>query len=247
MWSFVFADFVVSGTMNKSFNCDDLCSELELSTNFTLVIDDLCSRQELSSSLLLVIDDVFRTTVIKPFTYDYHCVQNWNCQQTFYLWLMTCLEQEFTTNLLLVINNLCSGPFYLLLVMCSKLELSSNFLLVVGDVFRTGIVIKPFTCCWWCVPNWNCQESFYLRLMTCVQNRNCQQTFYLCLDWNKIISGVLFIRWHCAADWELKNTRTNELIVKVLRNPLDLVPYRYNLRWKEALSTCAESSHRRVN
>ena len=64
------ADFVVSGTMNKSFNCD-LCSELELSTNFSLVIDDLCSRQELSSNFLLVINDVFRTTtVIKPFTND---------------------------------------------------------------------------------------------------------------------------------------------------------------------------------
>ena len=135
-WSFVFAaDFVVSRTMNKSFNCDDLCSELELSTNFSLVIDDLCSRQELSSNLLLVIDNVFRiTTVIKPFTYDYHCVQNWNCQQTFYLWLMTCLELELTTNLLLVVD----------------------------DVFQAGIVIKPFTCRWWCVPNWNCQENFYL-------------------------------------------------------------------------------------
>ena len=65
------ADFVVSRTMNKSFNCDDLCSELELSKKKSLVIDDLCSRQELSTNLLLVIDDVFGTGIDnKPFTCD---------------------------------------------------------------------------------------------------------------------------------------------------------------------------------
>ena len=113
----------------------------------------MCSGLQLSSNLSLMID---------------HCVQNWNCQQTFYLWLMTCLELELTTNLLLVISNLCSElelTTNLLLVisnLCSELELTTNLLLVVGDVFQAGTVIKPFTCRWWCVPNWNCQENFYL-------------------------------------------------------------------------------------